>query len=512
MGRWQACWKQHMSTFSSELRDACDIMDDVYSSSTLASNSLLDSLENGSITQKCSEANYKTILLWFCEETEPERTCIETIVPQYDETLCYQSLNELVDAYDEVCNRADKHFITIIVASHPAIGSHDTIPDNTKSVASLITQMLTARAVIQNINRLFAAARNTHFVASAYHTLEFKSAVWKGCAESFAIASKSLKIQNTLMSPSNVVIRALRAINVIDFPLESREIVKNITLFETDDLVVKLICRVMISNKKFILITEPETPLPLSDLEAACANIVPRSMWRVKDPYEMQEDLLEDEKWTETDEFDILQDESQALIKYMVTRRVRECKVFGAVIEEEIAARDENDNQIGHEFNVEAEPLWLQSAAGHVNNIQIDKSDISVSPEISWREKIKECIHAHIGFVPSELEELNSDRAYTTLLCKEEIVILNGSFPPTCFGGMKSCTDINNKIYKSQSTRQSVLIGKFEIDVTTYVQCDSMAVYRAIKKDHQIATAHTRKGSVRRLEAKRHIGKILSGY
>ena len=556
MGRWPASCKNNMREFSKHVQENCDIIEDVYSSSIIESRALLDSVGDGNIVKLCSKHNFKTILIWYCNEAEPERQSIEQLSTMYDENIRCDDIIMLINSYKSICEQTDKHFITLIIASQPTIGYITNVQDQQKSAASVITQVLAAREAIQYVNQLFEVSSNTNFICTAYHAVEFRKNMWKNAAESFAIVTKTLQLQNELTTPELLVKNTLKSLDILPTDLK-KETVKNVTLYENNEHIERVICRVMITNSKYELIASIEDKsLPIQELPLLFQDITPNSFWRVKDPKSIQENLLDDDKWIESEEYSILKTECASMIDSIVKRRLLEEEELSTESEElsqivKIQGEDEveihleetempegelkNDNEedeniesgepdnviLNQEINDSAEPMWLQNA---VDNLEIDIASDSTDKSsnlydfASWKDKIKDCITREFGFENMQyathlIDKLNPVYAYTMIFSNEDIIVLYGSFPPRCFQIITTCIDENNHIHRVYTSKNEVRVGKKVLDINSYKQCDSVAMYHTSQPNTVNNTVlENRKGAVKRLETKRQLGKLLAGY
>ena len=534
LGRWPSSCKHSVRTEIPKVCEQYDVYEEVFSSSVKSGQALMDAVDDGEIPTACKNSGLNTCLLWVCNDNEPERGTIDELSTFFDENIQLSNVSELTSKYNEKCKNSEQ-FICIVLASQPAIGALTESSDNKRaSAASVITQTLAARAALQDLEAI-AKNHQSKFAATAYHALEFRKNNWRGCPDSFAILSKDILPQSSLLSPLMIAQTLLCATNVLD-DVSDVQIKKLVTLYEDDKGVEKCVTRVIINNKRYDLTCTPPEAKSLSDIPALFVSYDDRLLWRVKDPKNEVFDLLEDEEWAKSNTASVLMTESFQLVKQIVVKRIKES---GESIpdflqgENEVETQEEDEEEPPeeeHEFEDETssvvdtkeeEPLWLQEASQQISPApDVDvHSDSEKSSDLSWVDKIRGCIHEQFGFENMEsaavhIEALNPKSAYTMLISNDDMVILTGSYTPACLNGVNTCfstpdSSTQNRLRVTLKNKHCH-IGKYNVDTTSYIQCDSMAIYKANFREDNIRKTSNDvglKGAVKRLELRMQLGK-----
>ncbi len=544
LGRWPASC-QKIDEKSVLLND-CNAYDDVFSSSIRSSEALLDAVYRGLVFKMFKDAGFKTYLHWFCQENEPEYDTILQLQEFVDVSNKFNNIPDITSATRNVHNESENTFVCIIIASQPAVGILGENETNKTALAanSLIAQTLASRAA-QNDLKLLRPRKESDsnvFAATAYHGLEFRNQIWRGCSASFALISKEWEGRNSLMTPVGVSAALLTIANIplgkIPPPICNPP--SCISIYEDDNGVSKCVVRVLHSNVRCDVFRTIDPPCQMSVLPDYFTSFEllgtegPDSGFRIRDSAGLIDNMLNDQQWCSRNGNDLL-DTVSKIVKDMVIRREKEAKqtkivpvhiepVIEPVIVPESPKPESPKPESPKPESPKPESQKPESPKPEIVQIEEKIEDTPViqnNDQKNWKLIVEEALKLTfdsdgVALSQIHLNNMVENNPYTLFYAKDKVICLQGCVCPSL---MKHFTKHNNNslpLINGKSVRVGGSVNKpriahVKVNLDSYIQAATVSIYKSdgvTNDSHTYTRSRPTRGSVLRYTRQMEIQRL----
>ena len=352
-----------------------------------------------------------------------------------------------------------------------------------------VTQALAITNALDLVYAMKQATPDGDFFAIAHGARRFRNNTWEPCAQTIALSPHG---QIILSAPTNIhtlptaVLTTIETIDVGDHDLHHYE-GATVTVDKMDDM-WSCTCRLVYEGERYEVCRYfPAHRIDV--LPRSFLSITDAADWRIRDSVAAADNLADSPDWIATGKGTGLLAACLPAIRELARRRTQLTEGFLVEAETNVAAApiEPTPDDIVSPPEPEPEP---------------EPEPVAVIPlETDWKETVRRIIRDAYGNVDAErfysiLDKLEEKTPYTLILGTDGVVqALQGALPPNVIIHLtKTSRQLSLPTNNGHATRVSsdsggvTRIGRVNVDLATFVNCDRVVVYKGRARSQSTST------------------------